>query len=109
MLYWGTKPSDWQPGWADSDGDGVSNFDEFLAGTDPTDPNSVLRIHVTSNQQGRWLNWTTQPGFIYQVQSSADARAWVDFGAPRLAPGTTDSVTINGPQGSGFYRLMLLR
>ena len=109
ILYFGIKQTDWQPGWADSDGDGVSNFDEFLAGTDPTDPNSVLRIGITSNQQGRWLNWSTQPGFIYQVQSSADARVWVDFGAPRLAAGTTDSVTINGPQGSGFYRLMLLR
>jgi len=39
------------------------------------------------HQQGRWLNWTTQPGFIYQVQTSADARTWVNFGAPRLARG----------------------
>ncbi len=69
----------------------------------------MLRLRITANRQGRQLNWTTQPGFIYQVQSSADARTWVDFGAPRLAAGTTDSAAIDGPQGSVFYRLMLLR
>lgn len=37
---------------ADPDGDGVSNYDEYLDGTDPTDPNSVEPRLILASTQG---------------------------------------------------------
>jgi hypothetical protein len=72
---WGGIPQEWMTqffgsdlfAWpspnADTDGDGVSNLNEFLAGTDPTDVNSVLVIS-RSPRQGIYLNWNTQPTLL---------------------------------------------
>jgi hypothetical protein len=108
-MYWGPKPNDWPAGDEDSDGDGVSNLKEFQAGTDPTDPNSVLRTRFAMTPQGRRLYWTTQPGFVYQVQTSSDFTAWTNFGDPRFAAGTSDSIPIPGAARSAFYRVIRLR
>jgi hypothetical protein len=44
VTYWGsTNVPTAAPGF-DADGDRMSNWDEFRAGTNPTDPNSVLRL-----------------------------------------------------------------
>ena len=104
VLAW-PKPGD------DSDGDGSSNLHEFLAGTAPLDANSVMRVQLVSTAQGTRLNWNGQPGFIYQVQISADLSpgSWTDFGAPRFAVGTSDSVLINGNASAGYYRVIRLR
>src|SRR5437660_837539 len=69
-AYWGSDPSKWPAPNADSDGDGASNLQEFLAGTDPTNPNSVLRVLLVSTAQGTQLRWNSQPGLMYQVQFS---------------------------------------
>lgn len=108
--HWGWKSSDWPPGNEDSDGDGATNASEYLAGTDPTDPNSVLRSWVTRSGQGRRLNWNTQPGFVYQVQTSADFGAtWTDFGAQRFSAGTSDSIPISTAGRGSFYRIIRVR
>ncbi len=56
----------------DADGDGMTNLQEYLAGTVPTDPNSVFRITIlvagASNANVR-LTWPAVPGKSYQVQS----------------------------------------
>ncbi|MBU6401716.1 MAG: fibronectin type III domain-containing protein [Verrucomicrobia bacterium] len=107
--YFGPDPTKWPDPNADTDGDGASNFQEFLAGTDPTNPSSVLKQSVTVNSQGAWLNWNTQPGFIYQVESSSDLKSWSNFGNPRFAPGTTDAVTISIGGNMTYYRIIRVR
>jgi len=104
VLAW-PKPAD------DSDGDGASNAQEFLAGTVPTDPNSVLQTQIITTSQGTRLSWNCKPGGIYQVQASStlDAGSWMNFGVPRFAAGTTDSILINGYGSAGYYRVIRLR
>ena len=72
---------DWAAGNVDSDGDGATNAKEFLAGTNPLDPNSVLKMRFTWNRFGRILNWNTQPGLVYQVQVSTDLVNWSSLSA----------------------------
>jgi hypothetical protein len=99
----------WARANVDSDGDGVSNIREFLAGTNPTNAVSVLKTWITWNRFGRVFNWNTEPGFIYQVQSSTDLGNWTDFGASRFAAGTSDSVGIVGTRQAEYFRVVRIR
>jgi hypothetical protein len=107
--YWGPKEDSWPPGSADSDGDGVSNYREFLAGTNPLDPNSVLRVRITFSPQGRRLTWNTVPSYVYQVQNSQNFGAWSNLGPPRFAPGVSDSMALTGAGQAMFYRVVRVR
>jgi hypothetical protein len=98
----------WPSATVDSDGDGASNRDEYLAGTDPTDLNSVLRVRLERTSQGVFLNWNTQPGLIYQVEGSADTKAWANVGGRRFAAGAEDSMFV-GLNESGYYRVVRVR
>lgn len=109
-TYWGTKPGAWPSPAIDSDGDGASNYQEYLAGTNPRDSNSVLRTWATASRFGRRLNWNTQPGFVYQVQNSADiTSSWMNFGAARFAAGATDSLAVPGAAMAEYYRVLRVR
>lgn len=100
---------EWPLASADSDGDGVSNKNEFLAGTDPNDANSVLKVRLQPTPQGMFLNWNTQVGLMYQVQQSTSVGgAWSNLGAPRFASGSVDSMYVGGG-AVGYYRIVRLR
>ena len=70
--YFGANTNNWPSATADSDHDGVSNLNEFLAGTNPTNAASVLQVQVANTPQGLFLYWNTQPGLIYQVQQTTN-------------------------------------
>ena len=58
---------------ADADGDGVPNWIEYLAGTDPKDSNSRLQLTGSVTPAGKAqsqmaLHWLTAPGKAYEVQ-----------------------------------------
>jgi hypothetical protein len=108
MLYWG-KAGNWPDPGVDSDGDGASDYEEFLAGTNPLDPNSVLRSALASLNGQLHFQWNTQPGMIYQVQSSSDLRQWSNLGAPRFAAGTGDSVPIEKSSAAAYFRVIRVR
>jgi hypothetical protein len=80
---------------ADADGDGVSNYQEYLAGTNPTNSTSFLHItSLTATGNNVAVNWTTVGGKSYIVQTNSVANgAFVDFTPVIVVPGSGESVT----------------
>jgi hypothetical protein len=107
-LYWGLNPLTWPTASADGDGDGATNLQEFLAGTNPGSRDSSLRLAMIRTAQGLWLNWNTEPGSVYQVQTSTNATTWQTVGATRFAPGVVDGVPAGGSDVR-LYRIIRLR
>jgi hypothetical protein len=68
----------------------------------------VLRTQLRPTQQGIYLNWNTQPGLIYQVQTSPDLKTWTSLGAMRFASGTSDAIYVGGSPAS-YYRIVRMR
>lgn len=52
---------------ADPDGDGHTNFQEYIAGTNPRDLQSVLRIEVIQMAGSRYLRFRAETGKSYSV------------------------------------------
>ena len=108
-FYWGPKWSKWPFGNVDSDGDGMTNLEEFMAGTNPRDESSVLKTKLEVDPLGRRLSWNTQTGFVYQIQSSVDFVEWTNAGSPRYAAGTSDSTLVNMNNGTAYFRIVRVR
>lgn len=106
-TYWTAKP--YPAGGEDSDGDGVRNLDEWLAGTDPTDASSVLRITWKATALGIQIEWPTKAGYVYQLQSSSDGTSWKSVGGPRFAAQSRDSVTLPAADRFALYRILRVR
>ena len=76
---------------ADPDGDGFNNRAEFLAGTNPTNATSFLRIEgVSWTHSGLVWNWRTLPGKHFQVWTRTDLKtdAWQPLGPAVTATNT---------------------
>ncbi|HAM72167.1 MAG TPA: hypothetical protein DCM86_11035 [Verrucomicrobiales bacterium] len=57
----------------DPDGDGSSNIQEYLAGTDPQDPASVLRVALNPINSTRLrIEWPMVPGKSYVLQYAVE-------------------------------------
>ena len=108
VAYFGSDIWSWPSPYADTDNDGVSNVNEFLGGTSPINAASVLRVRLQHTVQGIFLGWNTEPGLIYQVQSSTTLRGWSNLGGLRFAPGTVDSMYVGG-NSSTYYRVLRVR
>jgi glycosidase len=97
----------------DADGDGASNLNEWLAGTNPVDAASVFRITDVSIAAGTVrVNCTSSLNHSYQLRRSGElggGNTWADVG-PAVS-GTGDSVLLSDPVPAGnaaqFYRVQV--
>jgi streptogramin lyase len=100
---------------ADPDGDGVPNWMEFVAGTDPTDVNSKLHFssaekQVVNGQSQIVMHWQSAPGKAYEIlwSTSLTGASWNSLGTVS-GDGNVTAYTDAGVSATGrFYRLRVL-
>ena len=97
----------------DADNDGLSNQEEFIAGTSPTDARDCLRIfEVSGSPDGRSvvLRWLSRPYRYYTLECAENlpGRSWSNAqDCPRSMPGTGGmmALTNNAVTNAMFFRL----
>jgi alpha-tubulin suppressor-like RCC1 family protein/DNA-binding beta-propeller fold protein YncE len=96
----------------DADGDGMSNLAEYLAGTDPTDPHSYLRINslTIDGTNGVQVVWGSATNKSYSVQRSMAVDGSVPFWPvvehlPSTPPENTYWDTTATNSSAYFYRI----
>jgi len=93
----------------DTDGDGTTDFAEFIAGTDPNNMNSHLELPPPTPQPNGSLrfSWASVLGHAYRLVLSADLVDWTPQSDWIRATTTMSSVVIAPPtnNASHFYRL----
>lgn len=111
-----TPPAD-----GDEDADGQSNFNEYLAGTDPTSTNSFFGLgcllvrdpqtQVMVPSSPLVLNWPTAPGRDYQIcgkEKLSDA-SWTRVGGPRTAGPAESSMQWEIPNQPAINQLQFFQ
>jgi Tol biopolymer transport system component len=93
----------------DADGDGMTNLQEFMMGTDPTSAASVLRIQISYAIVGNniTLSWPAATGRSYKVQykdNPADP-AWLDLPGTISVNGNLAKLTTTAAQSGRYYRV----
>jgi hypothetical protein len=96
----------------DADGDGMTNLQEYLAGTDPLNPASSLRLVITavSSSDGMTtLNWLVSPGKHYKVtyKNKLSDSNWQEASGNLYVIGTQGYFRITPNDSSRYYRLAL--
>jgi len=94
----------------DYDGDGLTNLQEYLAGTQPLDPSSFLKIEALSSADGIHLKFQAAAGRSYKIQyceALADTQ-WTTLTnvTPQIRDNTVE-IPETWPAGAAgrFYRL----
>ncbi len=94
---------------ADSDGDGLNNWQEWISGTVPTNWFSALRIlSATPKPSGVTLRWESVTNRTYLVQrcTSISPQAFVTVKSNIMGqPGTTTYTDPIAAAGTSFYRI----
>lgn len=109
LAYFGELGRD---GAGDYDGDGHTDFQEYLTGTDPTNTGDILRVMTIASLGGdTTVLWNATPGKSYRVQVKTNLTdpGWADL--PGMVTATNSSAFLvddaAGTETQRFYRVRL--
>ena len=92
---------------ADSDHDGMAAWQEYVAGTNPVNPNSVLRVELTvpvgAGKALRWPSVANRWYSVYRADSPNGVFARLTNGIPATPP--LNTFTDSSAGTAGFYRV----
>jgi hypothetical protein len=94
----------------DSDGDGRTHLEEYLAGTNPRDPASRLVIEVATGDSGTELTIPAIPGRVYRIwaQNGLGDTSWIPLGS-LVGPATAGPIRFRDPavESARFYQISI--
>ncbi len=101
---------------ADADGDGISNQEEYLAGTNPTNSSDALIIKAFTSDSGGTnvsLTWSSVLTRYYFIQETTDLEStlWIDSSAGLVVPSglSTTRAFTDTDAPMRFYRVQAIR
>jgi hypothetical protein len=98
----------------DADGDGASNWQEYIAGTNPTNALSCLQFNsatfVNNGVPGFGLGWLTAPGktYILDASSSLEGTHWAAINTNTGDGNNYQFIVTNYSGPSRFYHIQVL-
>ncbi|PWU11454.1 MAG: hypothetical protein C5B50_23350 [Verrucomicrobia bacterium] len=103
-------PTDGSADYTDADGDGMNNWQEWIAGTNPTNTLSVLQMvsatPIATNVVVTWSSVNTRAYSLARATNlqapPAFSMAWSNIAGQA---GTTSFMDTNPPAGASFYRV----
>jgi sialidase-1 len=94
---------------ADADKDGMSNEAEFSAGTNPNDPNNLLKLEIKKDESGATICFQAVSNKSYSLQSTSNLTLG-DWQRKQDFPAASSNAAISAPlhltNGSEFFRLI---
>lgn len=89
----------------DSDGDGFSNYQEYIFGTDPQSPYAFPSVAALAGATPV-LQFMTASNRLYVIERSLDLKTWQPFGNPIQGTGSVVSIPIDTTDAdNGFFRI----
>ena len=102
-------PTDGSADFADPDNDGMNNWQEWVCGTDPTNPLSALRmVSAMSTSTNARVTWQSVTGVNYVLERSADlGSAFTSVATNIIGQAGTTTYADTNATGAGpfFYRV----
>jgi hypothetical protein len=99
-----TDPND-----PDSDDDGHDDGSEVASGSNPLDPKSVPEVIAMQVFPAIEVEIPTTAGIKYQLQTTTDFKAWVNFGESFLGNGQPHSRFVQAREAASFLRAVIVR
>jgi Tol biopolymer transport system component len=110
VAYFGNLSRD---GAGDQDGDGQSDLRESLAGTDPTNGGSILRVLTVTPIAGgsTTIIWSAVAGrnYVVQYKDSLDATDWTNASGVIAADSTSMSFNHSSASAQRYYRVVAVQ